>query len=124
MKPFKNTEILVLRFMISSSAVPFMLGFWSWRTWVIFRLSRAVRKQLAHHSVPEARDACAVCSGQMLCLLSQNTPQQQWVWLWTGQPQVGVRDRNLVPHWGTRGSSSLGPAAAPFYIPTLDLSGC
>ena len=66
MKPFKNTEILVLRFMISSSAVQCMLDFWSLRTWVVFRLSRAVGKQLVHHSAPEPRDACAWCSGQML----------------------------------------------------------
>lgn len=36
---------------------------------------------------------------------------------------MGVGDGNLVPHWGIQGSSSLGPAAAPFYIPTLDHLG-
>lgn len=50
-------------------------------------------------------------------------PSNSGSWLWTGQPQVGVGDGNLVPHWGIQGSSSLGPAAAPFYIPTLDHLG-
>lgn len=38
--------------------------------------------------------------------ISQKAAQ---LWVWTGQPQVGVGNGKLVTHWGIKGHLALGP---------------
>lgn len=47
--------------------------------------------------------------------ISQKAPQHPWLWVWTGQPQVGVGNGKLVPHWGVEGHLAWAPAAPPFH---------
>lgn len=109
--------------MISSAAVQFIPNLRSLRTWIGIQARSLGCQETLSTSLCTWSQRCFCLMlrpnavRQLLPYCVKGT-HQPWVWLWTGHRQVGVGDESLVPTQTSRGSPSLGLAAAPPLAPS------